>query len=165
VWSCDPMHGNTITLDLGLQDSPLRPRPVGSKVVLFDSPPRKATHAGGVHLEMTGSGTSPNCIGGARAITDEDLNDRYHTACDPRPQCGAVDRHGFPDRRIAQAGARRQSQADGRAARGTLSCSGLWKATINTRNGLVFAFRSEAGRSRRDRRIRCFSLPLGLADR
>jgi 3-deoxy-7-phosphoheptulonate synthase len=24
------------------------------------------------------------CIGGARAITDEDLNDRYHTVCDPR---------------------------------------------------------------------------------
>ena len=38
---------------------------------------------GGVHLEMTGQDVT-ECIGGARAITDEDLNDRYHTVCDPR---------------------------------------------------------------------------------
>ena len=43
----------------------------------------EGTHAGGVHLEMTGKDVT-ECIGGARAITDEDLNDRYHTVCDPR---------------------------------------------------------------------------------
>ncbi len=43
----------------------------------------EGTHAGGVHLEMTGQDVT-ECIGGARAITDEDLNDRYHTVCDPR---------------------------------------------------------------------------------
>ena len=43
----------------------------------------KARYAGGVHLEMTGQNVT-ECTGGARAISDEDLNDRYHTVCDPR---------------------------------------------------------------------------------
>ena len=45
--------------------------------------PPKARYAGGVHLEMTGQNVT-ECTGGARAISDEDLNDRYHTVCDPR---------------------------------------------------------------------------------
>ena len=43
----------------------------------------EGTHAGGVHLELTGQNVT-ECTGGARAISDEDLNDRYHTLCDPR---------------------------------------------------------------------------------
>jgi 3-deoxy-7-phosphoheptulonate synthase len=43
----------------------------------------EGTYAGGVHLEMTGKNVT-ECTGGARAITDHDLNDRYHTFCDPR---------------------------------------------------------------------------------
>jgi 3-deoxy-7-phosphoheptulonate synthase len=43
----------------------------------------EGTYAGGVHLEMTGKNVT-ECTGGARAITDEVLNDRYHTVCDPR---------------------------------------------------------------------------------
>jgi len=43
----------------------------------------EGTHAGGVHLEMTGQNVT-ECTGGARAITEDDLNDRYHTVCDPR---------------------------------------------------------------------------------
>src|SRR5204862_7354525 len=43
----------------------------------------EGTHPGGVHLEMTGQNVT-ECTGGARAITDEALNDRYHTVCDPR---------------------------------------------------------------------------------
>ena len=43
----------------------------------------EGVHPGGVHLEMTGQNVT-ECTGGARAITDEDLNDRYHTFCDPR---------------------------------------------------------------------------------
>ena len=45
--------------------------------------PPKVPCAGGVHLEMTGQNVT-ECTGGARAISDEDLNDRYHTVCDPR---------------------------------------------------------------------------------
>jgi 3-deoxy-7-phosphoheptulonate synthase len=43
----------------------------------------EGTHGGGVHLEMTGKDVT-ECTGGARAISDHDLNDRYHTLCDPR---------------------------------------------------------------------------------
>jgi 3-deoxy-7-phosphoheptulonate synthase len=43
----------------------------------------EGTYAGGVHLEMTGQNVT-ECTGGARAITEADLNDRYHTVCDPR---------------------------------------------------------------------------------
>jgi len=43
----------------------------------------EGTHAGGVHVEMTGKDVT-ECTGGARAISEEDLHDRYHTYCDPR---------------------------------------------------------------------------------
>ena len=43
----------------------------------------RGTHAGGLHLEMTGKNVT-ECTGGARGMTDADLNDRYHTVCDPR---------------------------------------------------------------------------------
>ena len=43
----------------------------------------EGSYAGGVHLEMTGQNVT-ECTGGARAITEADLNDRYHTVCDPR---------------------------------------------------------------------------------
>ena len=43
----------------------------------------EGTYAGGMHVEMTGKNVT-ECTGGARAITDADLNDRYHTFCDPR---------------------------------------------------------------------------------
>ena len=45
--------------------------------------PAEGTYAGGIHLEMTGQNVT-ECTGGARAIIEEDLNDRYHTLCDPR---------------------------------------------------------------------------------
>ncbi|MFO1172958.1 MAG: 3-deoxy-7-phosphoheptulonate synthase, partial [Hyphomicrobiaceae bacterium] len=41
------------------------------------------THPGGVHLEMTGKNVT-ECTGGAQAVTEADLSDRYHTFCDPR---------------------------------------------------------------------------------
>ena len=49
----------------------------------FEVHQAEGTYAGGVHLEMTGQNVT-ECTGGVRQITDEDLNDRYHTACDPR---------------------------------------------------------------------------------
>ena len=65
-----------------LQDPAVRPDPQGSADV-FPGSCRRRHHAGGVHLEMTGQNVT-ECTGGARAISDEDLNDRYHTVCDPR---------------------------------------------------------------------------------
>jgi len=49
----------------------------------FEVHSSEGTYAGGVHLEMTGQNVT-ECTGGARAITEADLNDRYHTVCDPR---------------------------------------------------------------------------------
>ena len=43
----------------------------------------EGTHAGGIHIEMTGQDVT-ECTGGAIAITNETLADRYHTHCDPR---------------------------------------------------------------------------------
>jgi 3-deoxy-7-phosphoheptulonate synthase len=43
----------------------------------------EGSHPGGVHFEMTGKDVT-ECTGGIRAVSDEDLSDRYHTACDPR---------------------------------------------------------------------------------
>ena len=82
VWSCDPMHGNTITSASGYKTRPfdLILKEVRS---FFDVHAAEGTHAGGVHLEMTGQNVT-ECTGGARAISDADLNDRYHTVCDPR---------------------------------------------------------------------------------
>jgi 3-deoxy-7-phosphoheptulonate synthase len=82
VWTCDAMHGNTIKSSSGYKTRP------------FDSVLREvreffAVHAaegtvpGGVHFEMTGQDVT-ECTGGVRAVQDEDLSDRYHTACDPR---------------------------------------------------------------------------------
>jgi 3-deoxy-7-phosphoheptulonate synthase len=82
IWSCDPMHGNTITSANGYKTRPFE-RILGEVKDFFAVHAAEGTHAGGVHLEMTGQNVT-ECTGGARAITDADLNDRYHTFCDPR---------------------------------------------------------------------------------
>jgi 3-deoxy-7-phosphoheptulonate synthase len=82
VWSCDPMHGNTITSASGYKTRPFD-RILNEVKTFFAIHAAEGTYAGGVHLEMTGQNVT-ECTGGARAITDEDLNDRYHTFCDPR---------------------------------------------------------------------------------
>jgi 3-deoxy-7-phosphoheptulonate synthase len=81
VWSCDPMHGNTITAN-GFKTR--RFEQILQEVnEFFAVHISEGTHAGGVHLEMTGQPVT-ECTGGARAISDSDLHDRYHTHCDPR---------------------------------------------------------------------------------
>jgi 3-deoxy-7-phosphoheptulonate synthase len=82
VWSCDPMHGNTIASNTGYKTRPFD-RILSEVKSFFAVHAAEGTHAGGVHLEMTGQDVT-ECIGGTRAITYEDLSDRYHTACDPR---------------------------------------------------------------------------------
>jgi len=81
VWSCDPMHGNTITLN----HYKTRPfdRILAEVQGFFDVHRAEGTHAGGIHIEMTGKDVT-ECTGGARPVLAEDLSDRYHTHCDPR---------------------------------------------------------------------------------
>ncbi|MGI4877642.1 MAG: 3-deoxy-7-phosphoheptulonate synthase, partial [Janthinobacterium lividum] len=82
VWSCDPMHGNTVKAAGGYKTRPfeLILREVRSFFAVHRA---EGTHAGGIHVEMTGQDVT-ECTGGAIAITDEGLADRYETQCDPR---------------------------------------------------------------------------------
>ena len=82
VWSCDPMHGNTIKASSGYKTRPYD-LIVQELKTFFALHEAEGTYAGGVHLEMTGKDVT-ECTGGARALTDVDLADRYHTFCDPR---------------------------------------------------------------------------------
>jgi len=81
VWSCDPMHGNTVKA--GSYKTRPFDRIMGEIKSFFDVHQAEGTYAGGVHLEMTGKNVT-ECTGGARAISEADLHDRYHTHCDPR---------------------------------------------------------------------------------
>jgi 3-deoxy-7-phosphoheptulonate synthase len=82
VWSCDPMHGNVIKSESGFKTRPFE-RILAEVRGFFAVHRAEGTHAGGIHIEMTGQDVT-ECTGGAIAITDEALADRYHTHCDPR---------------------------------------------------------------------------------
>jgi len=82
VWTCDPMHGNTIKAQSGYKTRPFD-QILQEVRGFFAVHEAEGTHAGGVHIELTGQNVT-ECTGGAQAITDEDLSDRYHTHCDPR---------------------------------------------------------------------------------
>ncbi|HBR63985.1 MAG TPA: 3-deoxy-7-phosphoheptulonate synthase class II [Rhodobacteraceae bacterium] len=82
LWTCDAMHGNTIKSSSGYKTRPFESvlREVREFFAIHNA---EGTVPGGVHFEMTGQDVT-ECTGGVRAVSDEDLSDRYHTACDPR---------------------------------------------------------------------------------
>jgi 3-deoxy-7-phosphoheptulonate synthase len=82
LWTCDPMHGNTIKSSSGYKTRPFESvlREVREFFAVHNA---EGSIPGGVHFEMTGKDVT-ECTGGLRAVTDEDLSQRYHTACDPR---------------------------------------------------------------------------------
>jgi 3-deoxy-7-phosphoheptulonate synthase len=82
VWSCDPMHGNTIKSGAGIKTRPFD-RIIKELKAYFDIHRAEGTYPGGVHLEMTGQNVT-ECLGGAQAISEDDLASRYDTRCDPR---------------------------------------------------------------------------------
>jgi 3-deoxy-7-phosphoheptulonate synthase len=83
VWSCDPMHGNTVSAAGGLKTRPFE-RILKEAETFFDVHRAEGTHAGGIHVEMTGLPVT-ECTGGATAnISEAQLKERYHTLCDPR---------------------------------------------------------------------------------
>ncbi|TCP61406.1 3-deoxy-D-arabinoheptulosonate-7-phosphate synthase [Rhodovulum bhavnagarense] len=82
VWSCDPMHGNTIKSASGFKTRPFE-SVLREVQEFFAVHKAEGTIPAGVHFEMTGKDVT-ECTGGVRAVTDEDLSSRYHTACDPR---------------------------------------------------------------------------------
>lgn len=82
VWSCDPMHGNTVKASSGYKTRHFNEilREVEGFFAVHKA---EGTHPGGVHFELTGQDVT-ECVGGAQAISEEDLSSRYHTHCDPR---------------------------------------------------------------------------------
>ena len=82
AWICDPMHGNTIKTDSGYKTRPFD-RILGEVRSFFAVHEQEGLHPGGVHFEMTGQDVT-ECTGGAQAITNDALSERYHTVCDPR---------------------------------------------------------------------------------
>jgi 3-deoxy-7-phosphoheptulonate synthase len=82
VWAIDPMHGNTLTANNGYKTRPFD-RILSEVRSFIEIAEAEGVHPGGVHLEMTGQNVT-ECLGGAKAVSEGDLADRYHTHCDPR---------------------------------------------------------------------------------
>lgn len=82
VWSCDPMHGNTLKASTGFKTRPVD-RILSEVRQFVDIVSGEGLYPGGVHFEMTGQDVT-ECLGGAQEITESDLSSRYHTHCDPR---------------------------------------------------------------------------------
>ena len=82
LWSCDPMHGNTVKTANGPKTRDFN-RVLDEVRRFFEIHDAEGTHAGGIHLELTGQDVT-ECLGGAQEITEQALSSRYHTHCDPR---------------------------------------------------------------------------------
>ena len=82
VWSCDPMHGNTVTTRNGVKTRAFA-RVLGELRDFCAVLDAETVPIGGLHLEMTGKDVT-ECTGGAQAIDETRLGERYHTHCDPR---------------------------------------------------------------------------------
>jgi len=82
IWACDSMHANTVKSFTGFKTRPFE-RIMDEARSFFAVHRAEGSFAGGVHVEMTGQDVT-ECIGGAQAITEQGLSDRYHTSCDPR---------------------------------------------------------------------------------
>ena len=82
MWISDPMHGNTVKSSSGLKtrDFSSLLNETTKAIGILRS---KGCHLGGMHLEMTGQNVT-ECTGGIYKLSDDDLNSRYHTHCDPR---------------------------------------------------------------------------------
>lgn len=82
LWTCDPMHGNTVRTASGYKTRPLG-LILGELRAFFAAARAEGVRGGGIHVEMTGRDVT-ECTGGADPVTEEDLAARYHTHCDPR---------------------------------------------------------------------------------
>ena len=80
------MHGNTVKAASGYKTRPFD-RILAEVRQVFGVHRAEGSYMGGIHIEMTGQNVT-ECTGGAIAVTDEGLADRYHTHCDPRLNAG-----------------------------------------------------------------------------
>ena len=82
IWSCDPMHGNTVKSESGFKTRPFN-KVLKEVQQFFEINRGEGTYPGGIHIEMTGKDVT-ECTGGVLPVEDSELSSRYHTACDPR---------------------------------------------------------------------------------
>jgi 3-deoxy-7-phosphoheptulonate synthase len=82
AWVCDPMHGNTIEAPGGRKTRHVEDI-LAEVTGFFEVHHALGTHPGGIHIEFTGDDVT-ECLGGSHGLTEDDLTDRYETACDPR---------------------------------------------------------------------------------
>lgn len=82
LWVCDPMHGNTESTSNGFKTR--RFINIRNEIEqAFDLHAAAGSWLGGVHLELTGENVT-ECLGGARALTEDDLARDYRSTVDPR---------------------------------------------------------------------------------
>jgi 3-deoxy-7-phosphoheptulonate synthase len=106
LWSCDPMHGNTVRAANGYKTRPMA-RILAELAGFFEAIAGEGVRGGGLHVEMTGRDVA-ECTGGAEPVRERDLGARYHTHCDPRLNpAQAIELAGL----AAQALARRRGAA------------------------------------------------------
>ena len=82
LWVCDPMHGNTETTPQGIKTRRFD-NIVSELEQSFELHAQLGTHLGGVHVELTGENVT-ECIGGARGLSEVDLERAYKSRVDPR---------------------------------------------------------------------------------
>ncbi|MDD9980711.1 MAG: 3-deoxy-7-phosphoheptulonate synthase class II [Gammaproteobacteria bacterium] len=112
VWSCDPMHGNTIKSRSGYKTRVFE-QVLGEVQGFFEVHRAEGTYAGGIHVEMTGQDVT-ECVGGVQEISEDRLAGRYHTHCDPRLNASQSIELAF---RIAQMLREERDRGAGRADR------------------------------------------------
>jgi 3-deoxy-7-phosphoheptulonate synthase len=82
VWVCDPMHANLIRTASGRKTRDFEAI-LAEIEAFFETHRREGTWPGGVHLEFTGEDVT-ECLGGSEPVSEEALDTRYETLCDPR---------------------------------------------------------------------------------
>ncbi len=82
LWICDPMHGNTETSSGGLKTRRFE-NILRELELAFQIHQAEGSYLGGVHIELTGEDVT-ECTGGARGLTDGDLQRAYRSTVDPR---------------------------------------------------------------------------------
>ena len=82
LWVCDPMHGNTETTPQGVKTRRFE-KIVSELEDSFRVHAQLGSHLGGVHFELTGEDVT-ECVGGARGLSETDLERAYRSRVDPR---------------------------------------------------------------------------------
>jgi 3-deoxy-7-phosphoheptulonate synthase len=82
LWCCDPMHGNTIISETGRKTRRFDSI-TGELQLAFAIHASAGSRLGGVHIELTGDDVT-ECTGGARGLSDVDLDRSYRSQVDPR---------------------------------------------------------------------------------